>query len=75
MDGYSIVISGTFENYSREELKKIIEDNGGKYLSAPSKKTSFILAGEGMGSVKIEAARKLNIKLVSIAEFFEMIKE
>jgi len=71
--GNLIVISGTFENYSREEIKNLIEENGGKLLTAPSKKTSFILAGKDMGPQKFETAQKLNIKLISIAEFLEMI--
>jgi len=69
----SIVVSGSFEDYSRDELKKIIEDNGGKFSTSPSKNTTFILVGENIGSAKLKAAQRLSIKLVSISEFLEMI--
>ena len=71
--GMSVVISGTFEQHSREEYKKLIEDHGGKNTSSISKKTSFVLAGEGMGPSKREKAEKLGIKMVGEAEFLDMI--
>lgn len=73
LKGKSIVISGTFELHSREEYKKIIEDNGGKNISSISSKTSFILAGEGMGPSKQKKAEELNIPIVNEEEFNKMI--
>ena len=71
--GKSIVISGVFAHHSRDEYKDMIEQNGGKNVSSVSKSTSFILAGENMGPSKLEKAQKLNVPLVSEAEFLEMI--
>jgi DNA ligase (NAD+) len=71
--GFNIVISGTFEKHSREELKELIEQNGGKNVSSISKKTSHILAGENMGPSKLEKARALGIPIISEDEFLKMI--
>lgn len=67
--GQTIVISGTFEQHSRDEYKKMIEDNGGKNTSSISKKTSFILAGDGMGPSKREKADKLGIPILTEQDF------
>lgn len=72
--GQTIVISGTFEKHSREEYKKLIEDNGGKNTGSISKKTSFVLAGEGMGPSKREKAEKLGVRIVNEDEFLKMIE-
>lgn len=72
--GKIIVISGTFEKYSREQLKELIELNGGKNSSSISSKTDFILAGANMGPAKEEKANKLGIKMISEDEFLELIK-
>lgn len=72
LSGQTIVISGTFAQHSREEYKKIIEDNGGKNTGSISKKTSFILAGEGMGPSKREKAEKLGITIMSETDFLSM---
>lgn len=72
--GMTIVISGTFEQHSREEYKKIIEDNGGKNATSISKKTSFILAGEGMGPSKREKAEKLGIPIINETEFLAKLE-
>ena len=68
------VVSGVFTNYSREELKQLIEKHGGKNVSSVSKKTNFIIAGEGMGPSKKAKAEKLGVKIISEDEFDEMIK-
>ncbi len=73
LHGKSIVISGTFANHSRDELKQLIEDNGGKNVGSVSAKTSFILAGDNMGPQKLEKAQKLGVPLVSEDEFMVMI--
>ena len=69
----SIVISGVFEKYSRDELKKIIELNGGKTSSSISKNTSFILAGENMGPSKKQKAEELGVKIISEEDFVKII--
>ncbi|MBI4947465.1 MAG: NAD-dependent DNA ligase LigA [Bacteroidetes bacterium] len=74
LKGLSILISGTFEKYSRDELKELIEKHGGKNTGSISSKTSFILAGENMGPAKLEKARKFGIRLVSEQEFLKMIE-
>ena len=73
LDGQSIVISGVFQHHSRDEYKLLIEQNGGKNVGSISGKTSFILAGENMGPTKLQKAEKLGIRIVSEAEFLEMI--
>lgn len=74
LKGLSIVISGTFERHSRDELKQLIEQNGGKNAGSISKKTSYILAGENMGPSKKEKAEKLGITLITEEEFMKMIE-
>lgn len=75
LEGLSIVISGTFANHSREEYKALIESHGGKNVSSISKKTSFVLAGEGMGPSKFEKASKLGIPLMNENDFLKKIGE
>lgn len=71
----SFVISGVFENFSRDALKAKIEEKGGKILSSVSKKLDYLLAGAKVGSSKLEKAQKLDIKIISEAEFLDMIQE
>ena len=70
--GLSIVISGNF-SISRDDMKALIEANGGKNSSSVSGKTSFLLAGEKPGPEKIRKCEELGIKVVSEKEFYEMI--
>ena len=56
LNGLNIVISGTFNQHSRDELKQLIEQNGGKNVSSISKKSNYLLAGENMGPSKLEKA-------------------
>ncbi|WP_445955981.1 NAD-dependent DNA ligase LigA [Yeosuana sp.] len=74
LKGKTIVISGVFETVSRDELKKLIEDNGGKVSSSISLKTSFIVAGENMGPSKKLKAEQLNISLINEYEFLQILK-
>ncbi|MGE0568852.1 MAG: NAD-dependent DNA ligase LigA [Bacteroidia bacterium] len=71
--GKTIVISGVFNKYSRDKLKELIEQNGGKNSGSISKKTSFILAGDNIGPEKLKKANSLNIPLVNEEEFEKMI--
>lgn len=75
LSGKCIVISGTFENHSREDYKTMIEKHGGKNVSGISVKTSFILAGENMGPAKLEKAQNLHIPIITEDEFLKMIGE
>ncbi|MBN2697427.1 MAG: NAD-dependent DNA ligase LigA, partial [Bacteroidales bacterium] len=75
LKGLNIVISGTFLNHTREELKAIIENNGGQHSSSVSSKTDFILAGENMGPSKLEKARKLGIKIINEEDFFNLLQQ
>lgn len=72
--GKSIVISGVFTHHSRDEYKRIIEQNGGKNVGSISGKTSFILAGDNMGPAKLQKAEKLGVPIVDEETFLEMIE-
>ncbi len=74
LKGKTIVISGVFNTVSRNELKKIIEDNGGKLSSAISSKTNFLVAGDNMGPSKRDKALKLNVLVISEIEFLDKLK-
>lgn len=75
LQGKSIVISGTFEKHSRDEYKGLIEAHGGKNVNGISGKTSFVLAGEGVGPSKLEKAANFGIPLIMESEFLKMIGE
>ena len=72
--GKSIVISGVFTHHSRDEYKKMIEQNGGKNVGSISAKTNFVLAGENMGPAKLEKAKKLGITILNEDEFLAMLQ-
>ena len=74
LEGKKIVISGVFQQHSREEYKAMIEQNGGKNVSSISKATSFILAGENMGPAKMEKAAKLGIEIINEEQFLNMLE-
>ena len=71
--GKTFVVSGVFEKVSRNELKKLIEDNGAKVSGSISSKTSYVVAGENMGPSKLEKANSLNVPIISEDEFLSMI--
>ena len=73
LKGMKIVVSGVFEKYSRAELKKMIEEHGGKNIGSISKSTTFVLAGDNMGPSKKEKAENLGISLVNEDEFLAKI--
>ena len=73
LKGMNIVISGVFSNFSRNELKKIIEDHGGKNIGSISKKTTFVLMGDNMGPSKREKAEHLGIPLINENDFIDKI--
>ncbi|RXM47272.1 NAD-dependent DNA ligase LigA [Flavobacterium sp. YO12] len=73
--GKTFVVSGVFNTFSRDELKKTIEDNGGKVGSSISAKTDFVVAGDNMGPAKLEKANKLNIPILSEEDFINKLNE
>jgi DNA ligase (NAD+) len=73
LKGKSIVVSGVFDRVSREEIKELIELNGGKNVSSVSSKTDFLVAGEGMGPSKMKKATDLGVQLLNEHEFLTLI--
>jgi DNA ligase (NAD+) len=71
--GKTFVVSGVFEKFSRDDLKKAIEENGGKVGSSISAKTDFVIAGENMGPAKLEKASQLKISIISEDDFISLI--
>ncbi|GGH00334.1 DNA ligase [Polaribacter pacificus] len=71
--GNIFVVSGVFHQLSRNELKKAIEDNGGKISSSISKKTNFVVAGDNMGPSKLVKAQDLGVTIISEQDFLNMI--
>lgn len=74
LSGKVFVVSGVFEKFSRDDLKKAIEDNGGKVGSSISAKTHYVVAGDNMGPAKLEKASKLNIPIISEIEFMKLLE-
>ncbi|NOY51060.1 MAG: NAD-dependent DNA ligase LigA [Chlorobi bacterium] len=73
LEGKSFVVSGVFGQFSRNEIKRLIEENGGKNIGSISAKTNYLLAGEKMGPAKLAKAEKLGISIISEEEFMKMI--
>jgi DNA ligase (NAD+) len=74
LNGLSILVSGVFEKYSRNEIKDLIEKLGGQNVSSLSSKTSYLLAGEKMGPEKKKKAEQLGIPVISEEDFGKMIR-
>lgn len=74
LSGKTFLISGVFEKFSREELKELIEANGGKMLSGISAKLNYLVAGDNMGPSKLEKAQKLQIPIISDEELLNLLK-
>ena len=75
LSGKSFVVSGTFTNFSRDEIKLLIEKHGGKNQSGVTSKTDYLLAGEEAGPSKLEKAVKLKINVIGESEFLKLINE
>jgi DNA ligase (NAD+) len=73
LQGLRFVVSGVFDSVSRNELKELIDSNGGKVVSSISAKTSFLLAGSNMGPSKRSKANSLKVPIISEQEFLEML--
>ena len=75
LEGKSFVVSGVFENYSRDEIKTMVEKFGGKNTSSISTKTGYLIAGSNMGPAKKQKAEKFAVPIISEEEFLEMIEK
>ncbi|WP_026193824.1 NAD-dependent DNA ligase LigA [Capnocytophaga cynodegmi] len=75
LKGLTIVVSGVFQIFSRDEIKNLIEQNGGKVGSSISSKTSHVIVGDNMGPSKKEKAEKLGIPMISETDFQQMIEK
>jgi DNA ligase (NAD+) len=73
LKGKTLVVSGVFEQFSRDELKQLIEDNGGKVGSSISSKTDWVVAGANMGPAKLEKAKQLKIAILTEQEFIDYL--
>jgi DNA ligase (NAD+) len=73
LEGATFVVSGVFNAFSRDEVKELIEANGGKNVSSVSSKTKYLLAGDGMGPAKLKKATDLGVQILSEDEFIQMI--
>lgn len=73
LTGMSIVVSGSFTSFSRDEIKNIIELNGGKNISSISKNTDLFVTGENIGPSKLEKAISLDIKMIDEKQFLKLI--
>jgi DNA ligase (NAD+) len=73
LEGKVVVVSGTFETFSRDELKELIERNGGKVGSSVSSKTTYLVAGANMGPAKLKTATSLGVVILSEDEFIKLI--
>ena len=73
LEGKTFVVSGVFETFSRDEIKLLIEENGGKNVGSISSKTSFVIAGDNMGPSKLKKAQDLNISIINEEDFRRMI--
>ena len=74
LKGLTFVVSGVFNTFSRDELKEVIEINGGKNSSSISSKTNYLVAGENMGPAKLKKATDLGVKIISEDEFIQLLK-
>ena len=74
LNGQAFVVSGVFEQFSRDDLKLSVENNGGKIVSSISKKTNFVIAGDKMGPSKRDKAEKLGVPIISEIDYLDMIK-
>jgi DNA ligase (NAD+) len=75
LSGKTFVVSGVFQLFSRDDLKKAIEENGGKVGSSISAKTDYVIAGENMGPAKLEKANQLGIKIISENDFLHLLND
>ena len=75
LEGKNVVISGKFEGLSRDDMKALVEEHGGRNLAAVSANVDFIVAGDNMGPAKRQKAEKLGIKILNYEEFMALVVE
>jgi DNA ligase (NAD+) len=75
LDGKSVVVSGKFPGYSRDDMKAMVEQHGGRNLAAVSANVDFIVAGDNMGPAKRQKAEKLGVTILSLEEFLSLISD
>jgi DNA ligase len=73
LSGKSFCVTGSFDTISRDEIHSMIEQNGGEVRTSVSKNLDFLIAGEKAGS-KLEKAENLGVKILTLDDFFELIK-
>ena len=73
LSGKSFCVTGSFDTISRDEIHTMVEQNGGEVRTSVSKNLDFLIAGEKAGS-KLEKAESLGVKILTINDFFKMIK-
>ena len=74
LEGLTLLYTGTFAHFSREEIEKKIEANGGRLVSGVSKKLDYLVVGEGAGPSKLKKASDLGVKMINEEEFMAMIR-
>ena len=74
LQGYTFVVSGVFEHFSRDAIKADIEQHGGRIAGSISGKTSFLLAGEKMGPEKRRKAESLGVPIISETDYLKMLQ-
>ena len=74
LKGCTFVVSGVFSKFSRDDLKKAIEQNGGKNVGSISSKTNYVIAGENMGPEKLKKAEKLGVQIISEDDFIKKLE-
>ena len=74
LEGMTIVVSGVFEHFSRDEIKASIEQHGGKAAGSISGKTTYLLAGAKMGPEKLKKAEKLGVPILTEEEYVKLIE-
>lgn len=75
LNNLKLLASGTFENYSRDDIKRVIEEYGGTYASGVNKTLDILICGKNIGPSKLDKAKKLGIKMISEDEFIKMINK
>ena len=73
LNGKSVVISGTFETLSREKIKQLVIENGGKLSSVVNSKTKFMIGGESIGPSKKQKVENFKIPIISEKDFLKML--
>ena len=75
LDGLTLVVSGVFDRFSRDEIKADIERHGGKVSGSISGKTSYLVAGDKMGPEKRRKAEKLGVRIITEQQYLDLVNE